>query len=63
LWSVKQVRQKCDSTELATVRKARQVGLSWTEVAGALGVTRQSAWERFHELDQTLDRDDSVSHE
>jgi len=60
---VKQVRAQCDGTELATVRKARKEGLSWTEIAGALGVTRQSAWERFHELDETLDRDDSVSRE
>jgi hypothetical protein len=25
----------------------------WTEIATALGVTRQSAWERWHELDET----------
>jgi|1185.fasta_scaffold16704_3 transcriptional regulator with PAS, ATPase and Fis domain len=32
---------------LAAVRKARKAGASWTEVAEALGVTRQSAWERW----------------
>lgn len=45
------------------MREARKAGLSWTEIAGALGVTRQSAWERFHELDETLDRSDSFSRE
>jgi hypothetical protein len=38
-------------TELSTVRQAREAGLSWTEIATSLGVTRQSAWERWHELD------------
>ena len=54
---VQEIRTKCDQTELGTVREARKAGLSWTEVAGALGVTRQSAWERWHELDETLQRD------
>jgi hypothetical protein len=58
---VKQIRQKCDTTEISTVRTARQAGLSWTEIAGALDVTRQAAWERLHELDETLDRNDSIS--
>jgi hypothetical protein len=58
---VKQIREMCDHTELRTVREARKSGLSWTEIAGALGVTRQSAWERFHELDETLDRNESPS--
>jgi hypothetical protein len=55
---VQEIRTKCDQTELGTVREARKAGLSWTEVAGALGVTRQSAWERWHELDETLQRDE-----
>jgi hypothetical protein len=53
LMSVQEIRQKCDRTELRTVQEARKVGLSWTEIATALGVTRQSAWERWHELDET----------
>lgn len=48
---IQEIRKKCDRTELNTVRHARQAGLSWTEVATALGVTRQAAWERWHELD------------
>ena len=54
LYAIQQVRQHCDSTELLTVRYARKAGLSWTEIAAALGVTRQSAWERWHEIDETL---------
>jgi hypothetical protein len=30
-----------------TVRSAREAGHSWTEVGEALGVTKQTAWERF----------------
>jgi hypothetical protein len=57
LHCIQEIRQKCDHTELGTVRLARKAGLSWTEIAGGLGVTRQSAWERWHELDETLERD------
>jgi DNA invertase Pin-like site-specific DNA recombinase len=49
---VREIRQKCDATELRTVKLAREAGMSWTEIATALGVTRQSAWERWHELDE-----------
>ena len=34
--------------ELATwVRSARGRGITWTRIGGAMGMTRQSAWERF----------------
>jgi len=36
---------------MVAVREARKLDLSWTEIAAILGVTRQSAWERWHELD------------
>jgi ClpX C4-type zinc finger len=29
------------------VRQARSRGLTWTRIGAALGMTRQSAWERF----------------
>jgi hypothetical protein len=32
---------------LAAVAEARKAGASWTDIAEALGVTRQSAWERW----------------
>jgi PASTA domain len=33
------------------VRTARRHGKSWAEIATKLGVTRQSAWERWRDLD------------
>jgi uncharacterized NAD(P)/FAD-binding protein YdhS len=30
-----------------TVHKAREAGHSWTEIGDALGVTKQTAWQRF----------------
>jgi hypothetical protein len=29
------------------VAKARSLGAKWSQIGQALGVTRQSAWERF----------------
>ena len=48
----------CDRTELQTVRQAREAGLSWTDIATSLGVTRQAARERWHEVDGAA-RDES----
>lgn len=31
----------------AWVRELRRRGVTWTRIGGALGITRQSAWERF----------------
>lgn len=45
------VRRLTDQAELVSVQTARRHGRSWAEIATALGVTRQSAWERWHELD------------
>ena len=50
---IQEVRTKIDQNELRTVKLAREAGLSWTEIATALGITRQSAWEKWHELDDT----------
>jgi hypothetical protein len=30
-----------------TVQRAREGGHSWTEIGNALGVTKQTAWQRF----------------
>jgi DNA-binding Lrp family transcriptional regulator len=46
------VRRQLDEAELAAVRAARRAGRSWAEIAVKLGVTRQSAWERWRELDE-----------
>ncbi|HEY0813022.1 MAG TPA: PASTA domain-containing protein [Pseudonocardia sp.] len=45
------VRRLLDQTELAAVRAARGNAKSWAEIATRLGVTRQSAWERWRDLD------------
>lgn len=47
------VRHLLDQAELVAVRTARKHGKSWAEIATQLGVTRQSAWERWRDLDDT----------
>lgn len=47
------IRRLLDQAELVAVRTARRHGMSWTEIATRLGVTRQSAWERWRDLDET----------
>ncbi len=37
LRAIQEVRQACDNTEVRTVRYARKAGLSWAEIATALG--------------------------
>lgn len=46
--------RECCSAETAlekamwqTIKRARALGHSWTEIGAALGVTRQTAWARF----------------
>lgn len=52
LSGVGMVRRLLDEAELDGVRSARRRGRSWAEIAIKLGVTRQSAWERWRELDE-----------
>ena len=52
LSDVSAVRRLLDEAELAAVRAARRNGSSWAEIATMLGVTRQSAWEKWRELDE-----------
>ncbi len=47
------LRRLLDQAELAAVRTARARAKSWAEIATRLGVTRQSAWERWRDLDDT----------
>ncbi len=49
------VRRLLDSAELEAVRTARRHRRSWAEIATTLGVTRQSAWERWRDLDDADD--------
>jgi predicted transcriptional regulator len=55
LTCIQEVRTKIDQNELRTVKIAREAGLSWTEIATALGIARQSAWEKWHEIDEARD--------
>jgi hypothetical protein len=51
------VRRLLDQAELSAVRTARRYGKSWAEIATRLGVTRQSAWERWRDLDEERPED------
>jgi len=44
------LRRLLDQAETVAVLAARRAGRSWAEIADRLGVTRQSAWERWHGL-------------
>lgn len=52
LGDVGSVRRLLDRAEFEAVRGARRQGRSWSEIAVRLGVTRQSAWERWRDLDE-----------
>lgn len=52
LTDVRLVRYLLDMAEMNAVRVARRAGASWTDVATMLGVSRQSAWERWREIDE-----------
>ncbi|HEV3168747.1 MAG TPA: PASTA domain-containing protein, partial [Actinocrinis sp.] len=45
------IRRMLDEFEFEAVRTARKHGKSWAEIAVKLGVTRQSAWERWRDVD------------
>jgi hypothetical protein len=45
------LRQLLEAAEAAGVSAARASGRSWSEIAAALGVSRQAVWERWHALD------------
>ena len=40
-------RAQVEASLVGWVRRARQLGATWAQVGDALGITRQSAWERF----------------
>jgi hypothetical protein len=46
------LRRHLEQAELTAVRAARRQGKSWAEIATRLGITRQSAWERWRDLDE-----------
>jgi hypothetical protein len=46
LRAVRALRELADRLEVLQVAKARSLGWSWQQVAGALGVTRQAAHKK-----------------
>jgi hypothetical protein len=55
------VRRLLDQAELGAVKTARRHGKSWAEIATRLGVTRQSAWERWRDLDEEREGEPAVT--
>lgn len=47
LTALRELEQKIEPLRVATVAHSRHLSLSWQKVADALGVTRQSAWEKY----------------
>lgn len=54
LSDVGRLRNLLDQAELAAVLTSRRRGSSWAEIAARLGVARQSAWERWRDLDEAV---------
>jgi hypothetical protein len=52
LSDIGRVRRALALAELQAVRVARRHRKSWSEIAVQLGVTRQSAWERWRDVDE-----------
>jgi hypothetical protein len=55
LSDVGQIRRLLDHAEFEAVRIARGQRRSWSEIAIRLGMTRQSAWERWRDIDDAPD--------
>jgi hypothetical protein len=47
---------RIDERIASLVEAAREYGVSWQNIGAALGTSRQSAWERFGELDKRMGR-------
>ncbi len=47
LTHISSLRDEVDALEHEQVLRARKAGVSWQQIADALGIGRQAAWERF----------------
>ncbi|GAA3588909.1 sigma factor-like helix-turn-helix DNA-binding protein [Klugiella xanthotipulae] len=47
LFAIAELNRELERYEELTVRKARNLGLSWHEIAVALGVSRQAVHKRY----------------
>jgi hypothetical protein len=45
--NVARAQAQVEEALLGWVLRARQLGATWAQIGDALGITRQSAWERF----------------
>jgi ClpX C4-type zinc finger len=45
--NVARAQAQVEESLLGWVRRARTLGATWAQIGEALGITRQSAWERF----------------
>lgn len=55
LADIEMIRQMLEEVELAGVTSARVNGDSWTQIGRAIGTTKQSAWEKWREIDGNAD--------
>lgn len=46
------VRGLIDRAELIAVKTARKHGKSWSEIGTMLHMTKQAAWDRWHDIDE-----------
>lgn len=60
LQDVHLVRTLLNTAEFNAVETARKHGCSWGAIAVALDISRQAAWEKWHEPDD-VDDDDQTS--
>jgi len=51
--NVAQAQAQVEESRLGCVRGARTLGATWAQIGDALGITRQSAWERFAAEEQS----------
>ncbi|KRC84465.1 hypothetical protein ASE25_21300 [Terrabacter sp. Root85] len=47
LAAARELRRTADRTEAAVVRRARNQGLAWAEIAEQLGVSRQAVHQKY----------------
>lgn len=50
LRAVRALRELAERLEILQVRRARELGWSWEQIAGALGVSRQAAHKKHRRL-------------
>ncbi len=49
------LQQTIDEWQLLAVKGARMADVPWAEIAAAAGISRQAAWERWHEITAPLE--------